>query len=174
MHAHREHVGEFEIEGVDPLSAEVFRAFKTQMVLNRRLMTKMFTEQTMHPAQATCLRALGHNDGISQSDLAEILHVSRPTVTTMLQKMEASGVIERRSDSEDARLTRIYITEKGHETGRAMKKIFAEGIAASIGRMPEADRKELARLLNDLNAHVREAIDAAGDADAGTEGEPTL
>lgn len=172
MHHHdTEH--HHDIPGVDPLSAEVFREFKTQMILNRRLMTKMFTVETMHPAQAMCLRALSAEDGISQSDLAGILHVSRPTVTTMLQKMEASGVIERRPDEHDARLTRIYMTEAGRGMGERFHALFAESIASSVGQMPENDRREFLRLLNDLNAHVRRAIDSFDETDPEGKGGPT-
>ena len=156
MHDHEHH----RIEGIDPLSAEVFRAFKTQMVLNRRLMTKMFTVETMHPAQAMCLRALSHEDGICQTDLAEALHVSRPTVTTMLQKMEAAGVIERRNDEHDARLTRIYMTDVGRKMSERFHTVFAESVSASVGQMPEDDRRELVRLLDDLNKHVRSVIES--------------
>ncbi|PKQ21078.1 MAG: hypothetical protein CVT66_01050 [Actinobacteria bacterium HGW-Actinobacteria-6] len=161
------------IEGVDPLSAEVFRAFKSQMVLNRRLMTKMFTVETMHPAQAMCLRALSREDGISQTDLADALHVSRPTVTTMLQKMEAAGVIERRDDEHDARLTRIYMTEAGRAMSERFHALFADSISASVGQMPEDDRRELVRLLDDLNEHVRRAIEAFDETDTKGKGETT-
>ncbi len=168
FHAQEEH----EIEGVDPLSAQVFRAFKTQMILNRRLMARMFAREATHPAQAMCLRTLSIEDGISQSDLAGILHVSRPTVTTMLQKMEASGVIERRPDAHDARLTRIYMTDAGRGMSERFHALFAESIASSVGQMPEDDRRELVRLLDDLNAHVRRAIDSYEEADTEGKGGP--
>lgn len=160
------------IEGVDPLSAQVFRAFKTQMLLNRRLMAKMFSQEDAHPAQAMCLRTLSVEDGISQTDLASMLHVSRPTVTTMLQKMEASGVIERRPDAHDARLTRIYMTDAGRASGERFHALFAESIASSVGQMPEDDRRELVRLLDDLNAHVRRAIESYDEADTEGKGGP--
>ncbi|MCE5191091.1 MAG: MarR family transcriptional regulator [Actinomycetia bacterium] len=166
MHNGSDELHEHEIEGVDPLSARVFRAFKTQMMLNRRLMAKMFADETIHPAQGMCLRALSGHDGISQSDLAQMLRVSRPTVTTMLQKMEAAGMIERRPDEHDARLTRIHLTDEGRTMSERIHAVFGKSIAASIGQMPEDDRGELERLLNDLNAYVRGAIetyDQAGD-----------
>mgnify|MGYP001764656646 CR=1 FL=1 len=89
-------VFEFDLEEIDAATMEAFRAFKRAMMLHRRLLMATFAEEHMHPAQAGCLQALAHRDGMSQSDLAEMLHVSRPTVTTMLQRMEAAEVIERR------------------------------------------------------------------------------
>ena len=42
-----------------------------------------------------------------------MLHLSRPSVTAMLQALEKSGAIERRSDERDQRLTRVYLTDEG-------------------------------------------------------------
>ena len=48
------------------------------------------------------LRFLSVNDGITQRDLAEALHVARPTVTKMLNAMEKAGLVRRRPDAADA------------------------------------------------------------------------
>ena len=106
------------LEGVDPLSLELFREFKRAMALNRRLMTHMLAGDQIHPAQASCLWVLSSNDGVSQTDLADLLRVSRPTITVMLQKMEAAGMVERRPDELDQRKIRIYLTEDGRKRAR--------------------------------------------------------
>ena len=155
---------EITLEGVDPLSVEVFRAFKRSMVLNRHLMMAALTDEDTHPAQAGCLLALSRADGISQSDLAVMLHVSRPTVTTMLQKMEAAGTIERRADEADQRVTRLYLTDAGRTQAERMRAVHAEVIAGTIGELAAHDRRELLRLLEDLNARAAARLREAGDA----------
>ena len=84
---------EFDDPEVDGVAMEAFRAFKRAMMLHRRLLQSTFSDERIHPAQAGCLQALAHRDGMSQSDLAEMLHVSRPSVTTMLQRMEGGWKI---------------------------------------------------------------------------------
>jgi DNA-binding MarR family transcriptional regulator len=151
------------LDGVDPLSVDVFRAFKRSMGLNRHLMMAMLADEETHPAQAGCLMALSRADGISQSDLAAMLHVSRPTVTTMLQKMEAAGTVERRTDEADQRVTRLYLTPAGARLAERMRGVHARIIGATIGAMPEDDRRELLRLLEGLNARAIDMLHSAGD-----------
>lgn len=145
--------------GLDSYGA--FLELKNSMVLQRRLMMKLLADEETHPAQAGCLHVLSHNDGLSQSELADKLHVSRPTVTTMLQKMEASGVIERVQDEHDQRLIRIYLTPEGRVLVARMESVFAQLIRSGVGPMSEADRAELRRLLGILNSNLSHAIDEA-------------
>lgn len=147
--------------GVDPESFGVFREFKNAMVLQRRLMSRLLADEETHPAQAGCLHVLARQDGLSQSELADKLHVSRPTATTMLQKMEASGVIERRSDDQDQRLVRIYLTPTGRVLVDRIEAVFAQLIGAGLGPMTDSDRSELRRLLGVLNENLRRAVDEA-------------
>jgi DNA-binding MarR family transcriptional regulator len=152
------------LEGVAPLSVDVFRAFKRSMILNRHLMMAALAAEDAHPAQAFCLLALSRTDGLSQSELASVLHVSRPTVTTMLQKMEAAGIVERRTDEHDQRVTRLYLTPEGRRLAERMRAVHAEVIDSTIGSLPEADRRELLRLLQVLNEHAAAMLHESGDA----------
>ncbi len=152
----------FVMDGVDVDSVDAFRAFKRAMMLHRRLLMSTFAEEQMHPAQAGCLQALAHRDGLSQSDLAEMLHVSRPTVTTMLQRMESGGTIERRPDETDSRVTRVYLTEAGRALADRMHAGFADMLNVSIGSLPDADKREFARILGALNENVEAVLRERG------------
>lgn len=142
------------LEGVDPLSLDVFKAHKRSMVLSRHLMMTSLSGQESHPGQAACLLALSQRGDMSQSDLADALHVSRPTVTVMLQKLEAAGAIDRRTDEHDQRVTRLSLTPSGAELAERMRAVHADVINSTIGRLSEADRRELLRLLTILNGHA--------------------
>lgn len=55
------------------------------------------------------------NRDVFQRDIEEELDIRRSSVTSVLQLMEKNGFIKRESVSEDARLKRIILTEKGLE-----------------------------------------------------------
>lgn len=148
----------FGAEG-DSASAEVFRAFKRTMRLNRQLLTRSAAHLGSHPAQLGCLWMLAHNDNISQRDLAEKLHVAPATVTTMLQRMEREGLVERHADEADQRLTRITLTDVGREAGRKHAAAYNEYVENVISPLSEKDRRELARLLNLLADNVARELD---------------
>ena len=139
-----------EVRGVDPASFRVFHAFFRAMRLHRQLMFKMMSDKNIYPGQAGCLWIIGNHDGISQRDLARRLHVARPTITVMLNKMEAAGLIARRPDEKDQRLTRIYLTDAGRCLQDEMNSVFANFINASFSKMPANDLRDFERLLCSL------------------------
>jgi len=53
------------------------------------------------------------NDGLTQLELAKRSHVTPPTVSVTLQKMEHDGLITRLTDESDQRQMRVSLTEKG-------------------------------------------------------------
>ncbi len=149
-----------ELEGVDELSTRVFRAFLNTLRLHRQLMIAALGDIDTHPGQAFCLRFLAANDGVTQRDLADCLHLARPTVSKMLQAMEKAGAIERRPDEHDQRLTRVHLTATGNSLETELRAVSAAQINETIGSLPEGDRRELGRLLEALSASISAAIDA--------------
>jgi DNA-binding MarR family transcriptional regulator len=158
-----------DLPGVDATSQAAVRAMMRTVRLQRQLMSRLLQEtcgHDLHPAQATCLQVLAANDGITQRDLARTLHLSPPTVTAMLQRMEASGVIERRPDAADQRLSRVYVTPAGRGLQEELRCVFAERIRQTFGSMEPEDRRELERLLTVLSDNTARALDTAAGADS--------
>lgn len=152
-----------ELAGVDDLSAEVFRAFITVLHLHRRYVMKTLAERGAHPGQAFCLRLIGDRDGITQRDLAAELHLARPTVTRMLQSLEKAGAVVRRPDEADQRLTRVRLTPAGRALLEDHRGIVSGYVNQTVATLPEEDRRELARLLDELAAGMRRALSGGGD-----------
>ena len=160
MTSHRVPAHPESLDGVDELSSRVFRAFIGTVRLHRRLMTQVLADHGVHHGQAMCLHLLVANDGIAQRDLARAMHVAPPTVTRMLHSMEKAGLVRRRPDAADARLTSVELTEAGRAEEKEMRAAAAEYVNATIGTLPEADRRELARLLEELGATHRARVRA--------------
>lgn len=58
-------------------------------------------------------RANAIDEKIYSKDLEDKLHVSNPTMSGVLKRLEQKGLIYRKSDIEDARSKAIYLTEEG-------------------------------------------------------------
>ncbi|MCH7967334.1 MAG: MarR family transcriptional regulator [Thaumarchaeota archaeon] len=56
--------------------------------------------------------ALAIQDGMSQKELADMIFVETPTLVSLLDKMEKTGLIKRQSDSKDRRTNKILLTSK--------------------------------------------------------------
>lgn len=133
-----------------PIAERVFSAFFRAMRIHGQTLFKALGEKGLYPGQARCLWIAYRHPGISQRELADRLHVARPTITVMLQKMERAGVIVRRADEEDQRLTRIYLTDEGRAVHTRLAEAMGEFVSNGIGRMSEHDQLEFERLLNTL------------------------
>jgi DNA-binding MarR family transcriptional regulator len=136
----------------------------------RRLLQRAAAREDVHPAQGQCLRVLAHCDGITQSELADAVFLTRPTVTRILQRMERSGLVERRTDPDDQRHTRVVITGAGRDLAARLDAVLTEYLDATLGRFSEDDRRNLGRLLRTWreladDALTRLALDGTDLAD---------
>lgn len=76
---------------------------------------KKLEEIDLYPGQPPLLFILNKNDGKSQRELADMMHIKPSTVNVMIKRMEKAGLLERRQDKKDARISRAYITDKGRQ-----------------------------------------------------------
>ncbi len=156
-----------KLQGVDRQSARVFHAFMRLLHLHRQATLKSLAARGWAFSQMGCLRALAQNDGMSQKDLAELLHLSRPSITTMLNAIEGQGVISRRTDAQDRRLTRVYLTRKGREIEHEMHTGVAYYINHTVGALSADEQKSLERLLTRLADNIARTMkDSIADQDA--------
>lgn len=58
---------------------------------------------------------LSREDNLTQAEIASKIHLSTPSTSLTLQKMEAESLIERVTDEVDRRQVRIHLTKKGYE-----------------------------------------------------------
>lgn len=63
----------------------------------------------MTRAQWVILFWLKHQPGLSQKELSEILEVEPITVARLVDRLEARGMVERRSDPKDRRIWRLHL-----------------------------------------------------------------
>jgi DNA-binding MarR family transcriptional regulator len=101
----------------------------------------------LHTGQDLVIFRLAQEDGLSQSQLAAVLGVEIGTVAKMVQRMEKEGLLIRRQDAEDARISRVYLTEKGRRLGEPALQMWKELEACLVQGMSQAEQLFLRRLL---------------------------
>ncbi|MEN6429893.1 MAG: MarR family transcriptional regulator [Coriobacteriales bacterium] len=146
--------------GVDADAFEAFRALKRLTVAYRHLMMKLFAERGTHPGQGACLFVLEKHPGLSQRELAEYLHVSAPAVTSMLQKMEKAGLVERTTDPADQRLTRLSITETGRDVLAGLHDVFGRQITVMFEGFDRDRILEFSSLLEQMTDNIVRSLRA--------------
>jgi DNA-binding MarR family transcriptional regulator len=99
------HTANKELENMGFMLQDVARLMRRNF--NRRLQDLNLTQ-----AQWRALSILWRNPGIRQSQLADILEMQPISVGRLLDRMQASGWVERRPDPGDRRALQLHLTEK--------------------------------------------------------------
>jgi MarR family transcriptional regulator, organic hydroperoxide resistance regulator len=92
--------------------------------MRRAQMNEALAANGIYAGQEMFLWHLWREDGLTQSQLVERLCVQPPTVSKMLDRMERAGLVERRPDPNDSRVTRVYLTEQGRRSQDAVSEVW--------------------------------------------------
>lgn len=92
---------------------------------------------------------LAHMDpGVTQLDLCRATHLKAPTISVALRKMEADGLITRKSNEMDLRQTLVYLSEKGREIDNRYRSIHDESAKIALSGLTKSELDTLSDMLN--------------------------
>ena len=80
-------------------------------------------------------------------DLEEFFDIKHPTVSGILQRMEAAGFVEFRASEADRRCKSIHLTQKAQELHAQTELHIQQTEEKLVARMSEAEIQEFRRLL---------------------------
>jgi len=103
------------------------------------------------PAWMRMLEALASaSEPLSVSALGEAIGVDQPRASRLVQQGVQQGLVQREVDQDDARRTRIALTDAGRKIARGMRGERREMLSAALESFTDQERRELARLLGKL------------------------
>jgi len=85
--------------------------------------------------------AMNHDPSPSQSELADSLGIGGPTLVRHIDRLEAEGLLIRRRDEIDRRITRIDITDAGRVRHKELAEVSARANAELTALLSERDEK---------------------------------
>ncbi len=116
---------------------------------------------SQHSARSI-LRLLVRGDGLRQNELAEALHLSAPSVSATLRRMEEEGLIARRNCEGDGRAMRVYLTERGREHDESVRAMLRQlDDRLMLGFTPE-ECETLCAMLSRMRDNLLNSISAEG------------
>jgi DNA-binding MarR family transcriptional regulator len=77
------------------------------------------------------------------TDLAVIEGVTQPAMTVLVRVMEQSGLVERRGDASDKRVTLVVLTEAGATYVETRRQAGADAFARLVDELADDDREAL-------------------------------
>lgn len=106
------------------------------------------------------LTHLYRNDGATQSALAEILEIEKPTLGRLLDRLEANGWVRREEHAEDRRAKRVFLTDEVEPAMKAMRVAAADLRKDALAGLTRQQQTEFVDTLLAVKANL-------GDADNG-------
>jgi len=108
--------------------------------------------------QYLVMLVLWERDGVPVKDIGERLYLDSGTLTPLLKRLEASGLVKRTRSTEDERQVLIALTPQGQalrEAARAVPQSILAASACSIGELSSM-KNEIVALRDRLNAVLGE------------------
>ena len=94
-------------------------------------------------SQFDVIATLGNTDGLTCKELGERTLITKGTLTGVLDRMEARGLITRRSVDTDARRTHIALTRKGNVLFAEVFPAHLKHLQRAFGRLSESELNHL-------------------------------
>lgn len=115
-------------------------------VVRRMRIQTMLRGTDAHRGQGPILNYLQKHPKCTQSEIAEALGVSAPSITCSVKRMENAGLIVKTIDANDLRCSRIELTPKGLANHIRVGELFNQLDTQMLSGISEEEQDTLIRL----------------------------
>jgi DNA-binding MarR family transcriptional regulator len=120
-----------------------------------RVSKRMETRLGLTIPQRMALLLIGRRPGMLASEIAELLHLHRGTVSGIVRRLEAAGYVSRVVDPADGRRAGLTLTVAGRAMNRRRAGTFEDAVRQLLASMPAADLVSAERVLARLGSELR-------------------
>ncbi len=106
-----------------------------------------------HP-QSFVLGYLVQNPGAIQRNIAQVSRTTAASVSSLLQRLERSGLVERRTEAGNERSKRVYATPAGEKLIAGFDTAMAATEDTILAPLDESERTTLLALLTKVTAEL--------------------
>ena len=106
-----------------PFSAE--ENFKKLTQLHRSRLYRVAMSRGLYIGQPALLLTLKQQGVCSQTELAEALNVTTPSIAVSVKRLEKGGMITKTINEKDNRYNQIELTDEGKKAARVCEEIFS-------------------------------------------------
>lgn len=126
----------------------------------RRPLDAEYARGQLTAPQRIVMQVLFHSEGMSLKELCERVALSHSTVSGIVDRLQAKGLVARSTDDTDRRLTRIAVTPVVRQFMQEQApRLTAQPLIEALSRLSEQDRRAIGRGLRLL----RGALDPEAD-----------
>jgi DNA-binding MarR family transcriptional regulator len=112
------------------------------------------------------LANLEREDGQTLAALSRRMLVTAGNLTGLVDRAERDGMVERRADPRDRRVSRVFLTSRGRELITSLLPQHGEHVGELLAALDPAERRELRRLLGKLRDSLASRATPQGSEEA--------
>jgi len=106
--------------------------------------------------QRLVLRVVARYPGISAGELASVVRLHPSTITGIVQRLVAKGLLERRTDPADSRRTRLRVRPRAATFTRPSAGAIEKAVRTALARVGDANVESARTVLSALVATLGE------------------
>jgi DNA-binding MarR family transcriptional regulator len=96
----------------------------------------------------------GNEPGLSQAQLSAMMLVNRANVTSLVDRVEKAGLVERTDSPTDRRYNIVKLTAKGRKLLDEVEPVYGKEIKKAMSALKESDQKKLIDMLERIRANL--------------------
>ena len=129
-----------------------FPLYATTRAVTRRYAELLADAHLTYPQYLSLMALWGAEDPLSVGELGERLRLDSGTLTPLLKRMEAAGLVVRRRDDADERRVLVSLTEEGWALRQRLSHV-PQDLLASLD-LSDREAQQLRRLLGKLLSNL--------------------
>lgn len=140
-------------DAVNAQSQLLYVIHEVSRLISTRFDQSMVRHKITH-AQWWAMMHIGENEGATQSEFANLMQMGRAPAGKLLERLEAKGWIERRSDEADNRVRRVYLAEGATPVFEAMTAEARVLFSDLLGNLPPSQVDLILKGLLEIRANT--------------------
>jgi DNA-binding MarR family transcriptional regulator len=124
----------------------------------RRITKELARRANLTGPQLTVVKILETIGDLSLSELSDKIRAQNSTVTGIIDRMEREGLVQRVRSSEDRRVIRIHLTEKGAKLARDIPVEPMEILRGALAGLTTAETKDFLRIMTKIAKRIQATV----------------
>jgi DNA-binding MarR family transcriptional regulator len=125
---------------------------------SRRVTKELARQVDLTGPQLTVLKMLEGLGDLSLSELSERIRAQNSTVTGIIDRMEREALVTRTRSTEDRRVVKIRLTDKGSKIARAIAVEPMEIFRGALDSLSAGETRELLKILTKIAKRVQSIV----------------
>lgn len=116
--------------------------------------SELFAPLDLQRSWPAVLQELEIEEGLDQTELARRLEVTPATMTNLLNRMEAAGMVTRSRGQRDSRISNVYLSEAGRAKLKAITQTVSQMEEMTFNGFSAAEKAQLREYLERMHKNL--------------------